>query len=648
MLSPDRKLLPILSAMLLSAALVVPASGQVPRRPATTLQSARTFVMPAPHYSVNNDWPRTYTNPLTLETANGPATSCPDPAIIKATQNNHDTWYMYCTGDPLNSNDVNAQGQLNLHLITQYKSDDLIHWTYIGDAFSQTPAWVGNATNQFWAPAVKYMNGKYYMYYVAPNTVQGGSAIGVATATSPAGPWTDAGAPVVAPENNPYNGAPGRAVIDPDVVQDDSGQLWISYGSFNGGISIRKLSADGLTSDPSSEQQIAVDNYYEGGNFFKHDGYYYLFVSNTNCCDGPLSGYSVRVGRAQTPTGPFVDANGVSLNTFSPGGTVAIAANGNRWVGPGGNVVFTDDQGNDYMLYHAIDVNAPYFTGYPGFTRRPVLMDRIDWVDGWPEVRDGAWASDTPQLAPAAQPWEYTPLSGARQPGLTGRPTSDEVMGPEITALSDEFNEQTLSPQWTFIHPNADNSYVLTGSTYEVQTQGPDENVDPQHVSILAEPEPASGDWMVETKVTTSVPFDNSCCFNFAQGALFIYGNDQNSIKADVFPEWDTRQTEFGKQVGPVPAGYPTYDHQNIGPAGQTTWLRIACRHTGSGELYTSYSSTDGKTWTKGGTWQDSLGSGAMIGISAENTAGFTMDFDYVRVYALVPSFGRTGGPGKL
>ena len=295
----------------------------------------------------------------------------------------------------------------------------------------------------------------------------------------------------------------------------------------------------------------------------------------------------------------------------------------------------------------AVNVNSPYFAGYPGFTRRPVLMDRIDWVNGWPEVRDGAWASDTPQLAPAAQPWEYTPLSGAQLPGMTGQPASDETIGPEIAALSDEFNEQTLSPQWTFIHPNADNSYVLTGSTYEVQTHGPDENVDPQHVSILAEPVPSSGDWMVETKVTTSVPFDNSCCFNFAQGALFIYGNDQNSIKADVFPEWDTRQTEFGKQVGPVPAGYPTYDHQNIGPAGETTWLRIACRHTASGELYTSYSSTDGKTWTKGGTWQDSLGSGAMIGISAENTPGFTMDFDYVRVYSLAPEFGRSG-PGGL
>ncbi|HEY6444985.1 MAG TPA: family 43 glycosylhydrolase [Acidobacteriaceae bacterium] len=573
--------------------------------------------------------PRTYTNPLSLETSSGPAVSCPDPATIKQSVGGTDTWYLYCTGDALNSSDVNSQGFLNAHLITQFKSTDLIHWNYIGDAFSQTPAWVGDATNQLWAPAVKFFNNQYYLYFVAPNTMAGGSAIGVATSSSPAGPWTDSGAPVVAPENNPYNGAPGRAVIDPDEIQDASGQRYIVYGSFNGGISIRALSADGLTSNPSSEQQLAIDNYFEGGNFWQHGGYYYLFFSTANCCDGPLSGYGVRVGRATSPLGPFIDQNGTSLNTFAPGGSVAIASNGNRWVGPGGNVVFTDDAGQDYMLYHAIDSTAPYFSGFPGATRRPALIDPIVWVNGWPQVRGGAWASDNAQPAPAAQPGERT----------TDRPTVDEEFdqpGPEITSLSDEFNSTTLSAQWHFIHPTANNAYTLTGSAYEVQTNGYDENSDAPMVSILGEPAPNVPNWMVEAKVTTSVPFNNSCCYNFAQGALFLYGNDQNSIKLDVFPDWDTRQSEFGKQVGPVAENYPTYDHQNVGPVGQTTWLRIAVHSLGAqGELYTAYTSPDGKTWTKGGTWQHALGSSAQIGIAADNAAGFTVDFDYVRVYRL-------------
>jgi len=578
----------------------------------------------------NYSWPSTYTNPLTLNTTNqGPSVSCPDPAIMKQRKDGSDTWYLYCTGDPLNSGDLNATGGLKPHLLLQYRSYDLVRWTYIGDAFAQTPAWVGTAAAQFWAPAVKYFNNKYYMYYVAPNTMHGGSAIGVATSASPAGPWVDSGAPAVAPEVNPYNGVPYRDVIDPDVIEDGAGQRYISYGSFNGGISIRKLSADGLTSDQSSEVQLAIDNYYEGANFWKHNGYYYLMVSAATCCDGPLSGYSVRVGRALSPLGPFIDKDGVPLNTFSPGGTFVIAANGNRWGGPGGNVVFEDDSGQDYMLYHAVDLNAPYFDGFPGAIRRPALIDPIDWVDDWPVVRGGYDASEGKQPAPAAQPWQYNRYF----PRID---TQMDLPGAKIASLSDEFNGSTLSTQWHFLHPQANNAYTLTGSAYEVQTQGPDENGDPAHTAILAEPVPTSGDWMVETKVTTSVPFDNSCCYNFSQGALFIYLNDLNSIKLDLVPIWDTRQVEYGKQVGPVPANYPTYDHQIVGPAAATTWLRIVRHANGdAGELYTAYSSTDGEHWTKGGVWQHQLGSSAQIGLSAENAAGFTVSFDYVRVYRL-------------
>ncbi|MBV8865647.1 MAG: family 43 glycosylhydrolase, partial [Acidobacteriaceae bacterium] len=405
----------------------------------------------------------TYRNPLSLnDPLTGPAVSCPDPATIKERPDGRDTWYLYCTGDPLNTNDKNTDGSLRNHLISQFKSVDLIHWTYIGDAFQSLPAWIGNVNTNLWAPAVKHFHGQYYLYYVAPTTAQGGSAIGVATSNGPGGPWIDSGSPVVPPEPNPYNSSFLRAVIDPDEIQDDTGQRYISYGSFNGGISIRKLSADGLTSDASSEQQIAIDNMFEGASFFKHDGYYYLFLSTSSCCDGPLSGYSVFVGRAQNPTGPFLDKNGVPLLTFAPGGFISVAANGNKWVGPGGNVVFTDDAGQDYMLYHAVDLANPYFDGYPGFTRRPALIDPIDWVDGWPEVRGGFWASATPQPAPAAQPWQDNDYHARIKP--------EDEPGVEIAALSDEFNSTTLSPQWHFLHPNANNSYVLTGSAYQVQT----------------------------------------------------------------------------------------------------------------------------------------------------------------------------------
>ncbi len=564
-----------------------------------------------------------YTNPLAVnDPATGPVISCPDPATIKDSANGRDTWYLYCTGDPLNTNDTNPDGSLKNHYISSFESVDLIHWTYIGDVFPTPPAWADPNSN-LWAPAVKYFNGQYYCYFTAPSTLPlgSGSSIGVATAPSPAGPWTDSGRPLIPPGP--------RAVIDPDEVQDSSGQRYLSYGSFYGGISIEKLSPDGLSADPSSIQQIAIDNRYEGANFYQKNGYFYLFVSASNCCNGPLTGYSVFVGRSTSPLGPFVDQNGVSLLSFAPGGTVAIEANGNRWVGPGGNVVFDDDSGQSYMLYHAVDVNAPYFPLNPGFTRRPALIDPIDWVNGWPVVRSGYGPSETRQPAPAAQPGQ---TNGYRPPPVKPQ----DQPGTLISALSDEFNSVSLSPQWHFIHPQANNAYVLTGSAYQVMTQGPDENSNPTQVSILGEPIPTNGDYLVETSITTSVPFDNSCCYNYAQGALFIYGDDLNSIKVDVFPSFDTRQTEFGKQVGPVAPNYPTYGNSVIGPPAPTTFLRIAVhRNRDAGESYTSYSSVDGVNWARGSTWTHSLGAGAQIGIAAQNTPGFTMSFDYVRVYTL-------------
>jgi hypothetical protein len=93
-----------------------------------------------------------------------------------------------------------------------------------------------------------------------------------------------------------------------------------------------------------------------------------------------------------------VDRAGVSLDTSRVGGTQVIAPYGNRWIGTGHNAVITDDAGQDEFVYHAIPRDDPYLQ--PTISRRPMLVDRLDWIDGWPIVRAGRGASDTPQPAP--------------------------------------------------------------------------------------------------------------------------------------------------------------------------------------------------------------------------------------------------------
>jgi arabinan endo-1,5-alpha-L-arabinosidase len=496
------------------------------------------------------------------------------------------------------------------------KSSDLVHWNYVGDVFQQRPSWA-SSNGYLWAPDIEYFNGQYYLYYAVSSTTTGnGSAIFVATSASPTGPWLASGSPVVEAQGM-------REVIDPTIVQDDSGQRYIFYGSFNGGIAARTLSADGTSSTPSSEVQITTSDRYEAAYVVKRNGYHYLFASASNCCVGPLTGYAVFAGRSKNVLGPYVDADGVSLLDPRVGGTPVIAMNGNRWMGPGHNAVFTDASGQDWMIYHAVDVDQPYFSN--GWTRRPLLMDPIDWVNDWPRVRNGAGPSDSGQTGPVT-------ASGQSNPHTPGTMPFDNP-GAEITASSDDFSGQSLSPQWTWIRPPQPQSFAEANGTFRFDTQAGALYVGSNNVSILTEPAPTS-DFVVEVKLSTTVPITGS--HSYVQGGVLIYADDNNYVKLVDVAINNTRQIEFGLQTDGEPAAYPQYGSTLLASPADNTYLRIVRRSVASGgETYVPYSSHDGVTWQRGGTWTHNFGSNAKIGLVSMNGAGFSTYFDYVRVYAL-------------
>lgn len=568
----------------------------------------------------------TYRNPLNVRTADGVrVTSCADPTVLRTQEPDGDAvWYLYCTTDPLHDDDRDASGDFNFRLIPTFSSRDLVNWTYEGDVFEQRPAWMGDTGP--WAPEISYFNGRYHLYYAAPDTdlEGGGSAIGVATSDSPTGPWVDKGGPVVEPHEAYCCPGSRRWVFDPEVITAD-GRRYIYYGSYFGGVSVRELSDDGMTSERSSQTLVALDNRYEGTQIIKRDGWYYLLASATDCCRGPLTGYSVFAGRSRSPLGPFVDREGVPLLNGRVGGTPVISMNGNRWVGPGHHDVVTDFAGQDWFVYHAIDRNDPYFSGAVGFTKRPVLMDALDWDDGWPTVRAGRWASDSQQPAPAAQPGETTDYEP--------EPISDHQPGKLVRGLSDEFSGKRLSPRWQWVRePDAD-SYGVANGRLRFETQPGDLHVDSNSASVLTRPA-MGGDYMVEARVKLDLPAEG-CCFNFTQAGLVAYGDDDNYLKLVHVSIFNTRQTEFGKELAPVPDGYPRYGNSVVGPPADWTYLRIVKEDAGGEQHYTAYTSRDGETWTRGGTWTHRLGGDVRIGLVSMSGAGFTAQFDYVRTYLL-------------
>ncbi|GAB2481551.1 hypothetical protein GCM10027063_24540 [Promicromonospora xylanilytica] len=332
----------------------------------------------------------TFTNPITEPFADTYA----DPAVIRGKDG---WWYLYATSDPL----VSGGPFGNMHVS---RSRDLETWEYVGTIFDEEnrPAWAASAS-YFWAPDIRYVDGQYVMYYTVTDTAANPDpwdyTIGVATAPTPTGPWTDSGGPVLDPR--PAGGGTYLNTIDPALFTDDDGSRYLYFGGFNGGIWVTRLDESG-TRAVGEPTRVTVADRYEGAFVVKRDGWYYFMGSSANCCAGPVTGYSVYAGRSRSPLGPFTDHEGVSLNESRVGGTQVVAQNGNRWIGVGHHAVLTDVAGQDWMYYHAIDKDDAWLDEPGGVNRRPTLVDRMDWIDGWPVVNAGAGPSEGPQPGPVS------------------------------------------------------------------------------------------------------------------------------------------------------------------------------------------------------------------------------------------------------
>ena len=256
------------------------------------------------------------------------------------------------------------------------KSKDFFTWENTGErAISHEElAPFRKRFDNVWAPDV-FKNGDEYLMYISLIQTAPDSAIAVFSSKSADGPFTG-GKIITDSKITKINDT-----IDPEVVRDEKGQLWLFFGS-TGKIHRVKLSADGksIAKDAKYEHVAGLANspgrmkVFEGAYLYKRDGWWYLFASRGNYWD---HSYGVIVGRSKKLDGDFVDRKGVSMT--KGGGTPVITSKAkDRFFGPGHNGEIVTIKGRDYMPLHC------HIKGkYSG--RRPLFIAEITWdEEGWP------------------------------------------------------------------------------------------------------------------------------------------------------------------------------------------------------------------------------------------------------------------------
>ena len=371
-----------------------------------------------------------------------------NPVVQSAVSEASTTFFANLSGKQVNCADAYAE-----HAITRVKN-------YLGEEVDfpnfDAHGWQasGNTVKGMqWAPDVVYnpTMGKWLMY-MSLNGDSWCSSIVCFTADKPTGPYTYQG-PVVCSgfqgtyAHNSFAAAddwthtdlaiatgctslPARYnvgskwgsywpnCIDPCVFYDEEGRLWMSYGSWSGGIFMLQLdettglrdytvtypyelsgvaSAEGSTNaactcDPYFGRKIAGGYYVSGeGSYIEHIGdYYYLFVSYGGFA--PDGGYEMRIFRSTSPDGPYKDAAGNSalatkyvLNygksaTAWPGMKMMA---GYQWdfmptaeISQGHNSAVTDQSGRSLLVYH-----TKFNDGTAGHTVR--MHQLFQNAEGW-------------------------------------------------------------------------------------------------------------------------------------------------------------------------------------------------------------------------------------------------------------------------
>jgi len=279
-------------------------------------------------------------------------------------------------------------------------SRDLVNWRIIGHALLRQPPYdhfsAPQHGNGVWAPAIRYHNNEFYIYYPDPDF-----GIYVVKSKQITGPWS-----------TPQLVVAGKGLIDPCPLWDDNGDVYMvhAYAGSRAGIKsiivVKKLDATGTKA--TDEGVLVFDGHdehptLEGPKFYKRNGYYYIFAP----AGGVATGWQL-VMRSKNVYGPYE-----SKIVMDQGRTPVNGPHQGAWV--------QTPKGEDWFL-HFQDLEA---------YGRVVHLQPMKWVNNWPVIGtdDDNDGKGEPVLT------FRKPVTGAGYPVATPQE-------------SDEFNASTLGLQW--------------------------------------------------------------------------------------------------------------------------------------------------------------------------------------------------------
>ena len=286
------------------------------------------------------------------------------------------------------------------------ESDDLLNWHYVSQVFRRIdePGWDANGhyAGGSWAPAIRYHDGRFYIFFCTPD-----EGLYMSSATDAHGPWS--------PLHLVKRVARWE---DPCPLWDDDGQAYLGRSRHGAGpIIVHRMSPDGrqLLDDGVTVYTGPVA---EGTKWLKRNGFYYLIIPE----GGVGQGWQT-VLRSKNVYGPYEKR-------------VVLEQGSTPVNGPHQGALVDTPQGT-WWFYH--------------FQETPVLgrvvhLQPARWKDDWPLMGVDI---DGNGIGEPVDVWR-APLVSPSSPSLPQ--TDDDFGGP--LGLQWQWNHNPVDSHWSLSEKN--------------------------------------------------------------------------------------------------------------------------------------------------------------------------------------------------